>query len=63
VRFRFTGAHPEDLASGRSVAFGDVVELSRREKAANARLIDEGRLQPIPRRRSSRKPKTQESDK
>lgn len=55
MRFTFTGASPDELANGRPLAFGDVVELTRQQQRANARLIDAERLRPMPRRR---RPKT-----
>lgn len=61
MRFKFTGPRPDELANGRPLAFGDVVELTAAERAANARLIDTERLAPLaPRRR--RRPSTERTD-
>jgi hypothetical protein len=57
VRFTYTYRAPDELADGRPLAFGDVVDLTAKQQAPNARLIDEGRLKPTP---SS--PDTKESD-
>lgn len=46
--YKFTGPWPECLASGRPLAFGDVVDLGPEDEDANARLIDAGQLVPLP---------------
>jgi hypothetical protein len=43
--FKFVGLHPEDLADGRIVAAGDVVELDPNHPH-NKRMVDEGLLLP-----------------
>lgn len=58
--YRYVGLTPDELASGRPLAFGDEVTLSRREVVANARLIRDGRLIKAPSPTTST---TQESDK
>lgn len=58
MRFKFTRPYAGDLANGRPLAPGDVVDLTPAERAANRRLIDAGQLVPVParavRRRSTR---------
>lgn len=44
MKFTYTGSLPDELASGRPLAFGDVVDLSSAAQRANSRLIDEERL-------------------
>lgn len=59
---KFVGLTPRDLASGRPVAFGDVVKLpDSPPHPADAELIDEGLLVPVeapkkPARKSTPKP-------
>lgn len=61
MRFSYSRLTPGELATGRPLAFGDVVDLTRHEQRANARLIDSGRLLPLPRR--NHKPTNQETFK
>lgn len=63
MRFKFTGIVPDELAGGRPLAFGDVVSLARSEQRANARLIDQGLLLPLPAQAGRKTKTTQESDK
>lgn len=44
----YTGLTPDSLEDGRPVGFGDEVDLTAREAAANARLLDAGLLRPAP---------------
>jgi hypothetical protein len=48
VKFTFVGSHSDDLANGRPLAIGDVVDLTRDQQAEphNARLIESGSLIP-----------------
>lgn len=45
TEFKFVGSHPEDLADGRVVAAGDIVDLDPNHPH-NMRLVDEGLLLP-----------------
>lgn len=58
MKFRYVGVGPETLGSGRPLAPGDAVDLDPVGQADrhNSRLITEGKLLPIPARKSA--PKT-----
>ena len=47
MTYQFTGATPDTLDSGRPLVFGERVQLSKRQAAANARLLDAGLLRPV----------------
>jgi hypothetical protein len=47
MTYTYTGAIPDTLDSGRPLLFGDTVSLSKRQAAANRRLIDAGLLRPV----------------
>lgn len=48
TRHKYVRLAPDNLASGRPLAFGDHVDLTRREVADNRRLIETGALIPVP---------------
>lgn len=54
TRFKYVRLAPDELASGRPLAFGDYVDLTAREVAHNRRLIEAGALIPAPRPRRRR---------
>lgn len=58
MKFRFVGVSPDNLASGRPLVFGDVVELSARvqEEPHNDRLIENGALVALPSKSKSAPP-------
>jgi hypothetical protein len=49
VKYVYTGLAPDSLDDGRPVGFGDEVELTEAQAAANARLTDADLLRPKPR--------------
>lgn len=63
MRFIFSGQVPGELANGRPLAYGDVVDLTQQEAESNSRLIEEGLLMQQPSPRNSKKTKAQERDK
>lgn len=62
-RYRASSAHPEDLACGQVVAPGEATSRVNEKDPHDKRLIDEGRLVPLPSKRQPRKSKKEEVSK
>lgn len=54
MKYVYTGQTPDFLHDGRPVGFGDEVDLTKHQLAANARLIDADVLRPAPARKPAR---------
>lgn len=64
MKYAYMGLTPDSLHDGRPVGFGDVVDITPKQAADNARLFDAGLLHARAtglRRPSSRKPTTKET--
>lgn len=64
MKYKFVGLNPDELAIGRPLAPGDVVDLSKSDAEKNSRLIEEGLLLAFPSEpKQTKKSKAQERDK